>query len=142
MNHLIVRWQFLFSTLFQQSFVHWVRVLYTSHTSPLATATVDGLNITILHFAQRHSKDALSLCHYLPYPLKHLQQLSVKTLASLESQSIHHKISLYADDLLIYPQNPSSSLPTTINLINTTTISDNTNNCTKSTIPLAPNRIE
>ena len=62
-------------------------------------------------------KDVHSLPLYLLYLSNLLLQQSDKTIKGIITHNTHHKISLYADYVLLYLQDPANSLQETIKLI-------------------------
>lgn len=139
-----VNWTFLFSTLhkfgFGSSFIHWIKTLYTS---PLATVITNG--ISSQSFAlQRGTRQGCSLSPSLfaifiePLAAAIRQNPEIKGIRDITSQ---HKISLYADDVLLYLEDPYKSTQETFNTIsNFSKISNYTINWQKSTIlPLVGN---
>lgn len=138
-----VNWEFLRKEKkfgFGESFIHWVRALYTS---PMATITTNGLisqRFTLHRGTRQGCPLSPSLFAIFIEPLAAAIRQTIN-ITGIQTENTHHKISLYADDILLYLQNPSSSLPDTIRLINAfSKISDYTINWSKSTIlPLSPN---
>lgn len=139
-----VNWTFLIQTLqqfgFGESFIHWIRTLYTL---PKATVTTNGITSTTftLHRGTRQG------CPLSPSLFAlFIEPLAVAIRQNNKIEGIHvsgttHKISLYADDILLYLQNPEQSLRETFHIINNfSTISDYTINWNKSIIlPLSDN---
>lgn len=139
-----VDWTFLFATLgrfgFGESFINWIRVLYTS---PTATVVTNGLTSRpfTLHRGNRQGcplSPLLFLIYIEPLAAAIRQNTNIK---GIQTQNIEHKISLYADDILLFLQNPYPSLLETIKLIDSfSKISQYSINWNKSSIlPLHPN---
>lgn len=131
-------WRFLFSTLgrfgFGESFISWVKTLYTA---PSATVVTNGLtsHSFTLHRGTRQG------CPLSPY----LFTIFIEPLAAairqntlikgIQTPNLHHKISLYADDILLFLQDPPTSVQETIKLIDTfSKISEYSINWNKSAI--------
>lgn len=133
-----VNWKFLFSTLerfgFGESFINWIKILYTS---PSATVITNGLTSHIFTL-QRGTRQGCPLSPSLftifiePLAAAIRQNSYIKGIQTL---NMHHKISLYADDILLYLQDPPSSLQETIKLIDSfSNISEYSINWSKSAI--------
>uniref|UniRef100_A0A3Q1CLT5 Reverse transcriptase domain-containing protein n=1 Tax=Amphiprion ocellaris TaxID=80972 RepID=A0A3Q1CLT5_AMPOC len=139
-----VNWSFLFAVLhkfgFGESFIQWVSALYNS---PKATVTTNG--ITSQSFSlQRGTRQGCPLSPLLfaifiePLATAVRQNTDIKGICALESE---HKINLYADDILLYLQEPKTSVKEVFNLITTfSRLSDYSVNWSKSIIlPLTEN---
>lgn len=117
----------LIMLLLLELFTHCIKVLYTS-----AKATVT----TNEHFNWTRQGCPLSpslLALFIePIAAAIIQWIAIK---GFHTPNIEYKISLYTDSILLYLQDPLSSLKETCNLINTfSKISNCTINWTKSTI--------
>ena len=133
-----VNWTFLFTTLqrfgFGESFINWVKTLYTA---PSATVTTNGMisQRFILHRGTRQGcplSPSLFTIFIEPLAAAIRQNTNIKGIQTSKS---HHKISLYADDILLYMQNPQPSLLETFKLIDSfSKISDYSINWNKSSI--------
>ncbi len=132
-----VNWTFLFSTLhkfgFGESFIHWIKTLYTSPRATVITNRVTSPLFT-LHQGTRQG------CPLSPSPFAIFKPLAAairqnNLIEGIQDASSQHKISLYAVDLLLYLQNPSVSLQESFNIINNfSTILHYAINWSKSTI--------
>uniref|UniRef100_A0A3B3HSL8 Reverse transcriptase domain-containing protein n=1 Tax=Oryzias latipes TaxID=8090 RepID=A0A3B3HSL8_ORYLA len=116
-----VEWEYLFDTLDKfglgPDFINWIYLLYRSPTArirvngstsdiiPLSRGTRQGCPLSPLLFA-------LAL-EPLAETIRHHKNLSGVTLGKTE-----HKISLYADDVLLFITNPEDSIPNLISIIN------------------------
>lgn len=133
-----VNWNFLFAALekfgFGKSFIHWIRTLYSTPKASVITNDIISPSFQL----QRGTRQGCPLS-----PL--LFALFIEPLAAAIRQNdkimgfptnkINHKISLYADDILLYLQKPEKSLMEVINVINDfSKISDYTINWSKSII--------
>ena len=139
-----VNWTFLFYTLqqfgFGESFIHWIKTLYTS---PKATVTTNGITSSTftLHRGTRQGcplSPSLFALFIEPLAIAIRQNNNIHGIIV---KDVHHKISLYADDILLYLQSPQKSLQETLKIINCfSSISDYTINWNKSTVlPLSDN---
>lgn len=133
-----VNWEFLFSALkkfgFGESFLHWVKILYSSPLAQINTNGIISQRITLHRGTRQGCPLSPSLFTIFIEPLAAaIRQNGM--ISGINTQSINHKISLYADDILLYLVNPSSSLREAISLINSfSLVSDYTINWSKSTI--------
>uniref|UniRef100_A0A8C7ZH32 Reverse transcriptase domain-containing protein n=1 Tax=Oryzias sinensis TaxID=183150 RepID=A0A8C7ZH32_9TELE len=109
-----VEWSYLFFTLakfgFGDSFISWVKLLYAfpvasiqtngyrSEYFPLARSTRQGCPLSPLLFAIAIEPLAISL-------------RTLENYTGILRAKCEHKVSLYADDLLLYISNPSISIP-------------------------------
>ena len=115
-----VNWSFLFAVLhkfgFGESFIHWVSALYSS---PKATVTTNGFTSQSFTL-QRGTRQGCPLSPLLfaifiePLAAAIRQNTCIKGIHSSVSE---HKINLYADDILLYLQEPKTSLKAVFNLI-------------------------
>lgn len=114
-----VEWQYLFYTLekfgFGKNFITWVKLLYTNPTAsvrtnntyseqfPLHRSTRQGCNLSPLLFAIAIEPLAIAL-------------RSNPSITGVIRDGVEHKLSLYADDLVLYLSNISVSIPTMIDV--------------------------
>uniref|UniRef100_A0A3B1ID19 Reverse transcriptase domain-containing protein n=1 Tax=Astyanax mexicanus TaxID=7994 RepID=A0A3B1ID19_ASTMX len=142
-----VNWKFLFTTLhklgFGESFINWIKILYTA---PKATVNTNGV-ISQPFTLHRGTRQGCSLSPYLfsffiePLAATIQQNTNIK---GIKTPSMEHKISLYADDILLFLQKPDISIAETIQTIeNYSKISDYSINWSKSTVlPINMNRLD
>lgn len=133
-----VNWKFLFTTLqkfgFGESFINWIKILYTS---PSATVTTNGLTSQsfTLHRGTRQGcplSPSLFTIFIEPLAAAIRQNPSIK---GIETPQQTHKISLYADDILLFIQEPPTSIQEIIKTIQSfSKISDYAINWNKSFI--------
>ncbi len=133
-----VNWRFLFTTLqkfgFGESFINWIRALYTS---PTATITTNGLisQQFTLHNGTRQGcpiSPSLFAIFLEPLAASIRQDNNIKGIRSLSTE---HKIILYADDVLILLQEPHSSLQKCLSVIKSfSSLSNYSINLSKSTV--------
>ncbi len=116
-----VEWDFLFYVLekfgFGSKCRHWVKVLYTS---PVAAVCTNN-NLSPLFSLQRGTRQGCTLSPLL-FALV-IEPLAValrerSTIKGIHRGDIEHKVSLYADDMLVYLSHPLTSLPALIELLN------------------------
>lgn len=114
-----VNWSFLFITLqkfgFGESFISWIKALYTS---PTATITTNGLTLQqfTLHNGTRQGcplSPSLFAIFLEPLAASIRQNNNIKGIRSISTE---HKTILYADDVLIL-QEPYSSLQECLSVI-------------------------
>lgn len=115
-----VEWSYLFSTLDRfglgDSFVRWVKVLYTQ---PMASVVTNGLRSTNF-FVQRGTRQGCPLSPLLfAVAVEPLAEAIRRDplIAGLDLGGKSHKITLYADDVLLFMLNPSVSVPQLIQII-------------------------
>lgn len=117
-----LEWDFLFYTLkrfgFSTKFTSWIHVLYShplatictnnnlSSSFPLCRGTRHGCPLYSLLFALAIEPLAIVLC----------DNISIK---GIQRNNSEHKVSLYADDMLLYLSEPLSSLTQTLALLDT-----------------------
>ena len=97
-------------------FVRWVKVLYTE---PMATVLTNGLRSTNF-LVQRGTRQGCPLSPLLfPVAIEPLAEAirGDPLMAGLDMGEKSHKISLYADDVLLFMLNPSVSVPCLIQII-------------------------
>lgn len=117
-----VFWKYLFQTLkrfhFGPSFIKWIQILYSN---PQAAVKVSGF-LSNCFTLERGCRQG---CSFLPL----LFNIRIEPLAQLirDSTNIkgltisgeHHKLSLYADDVLLYLTEPATTIPHLKDLIST-----------------------
>lgn len=115
-----VEWGYLFSTLvrfgFGPKFISWIRMLYTS---PMAAVRTNN-NLSTYFELQRGTRQGCPLSPLLfavamePLALALRQNADIK---GIQRAGLEYKVSLYADDMLLYISQPLSSLPKLIALL-------------------------
>lgn len=116
-----VEWTYLFSTLsrfgFGDSFISWLKLLYASPVASVQTnnchseffslsrSTRQGCPLSPMLFAIAIEPFAISL-------------RSMQEYTGVIRAKVEHKVSLYADDLLLYISHPSISVPAIMNKMN------------------------
>lgn len=114
-----VEWPYLFYTLaqfgFGNTFISWIRLLYTSplasvHTNndfsdyfPLSRGTRQGCPLSPLLFAIAIEPLAVAL--------------RSSRMFGISRGGCEHKLSLYADDLLLFVSDPGSSIPVVLSVL-------------------------
>lgn len=109
-----VGWGYLFNTLerfgFGRKLISWIKLLYTT---PLAAVRTNN-NISTYFELQRGTRQGCPLSPLLfavamePLALALRQRADIK---GIQRAGLEHKVSLYADDMLLYLSQPLSSLP-------------------------------
>lgn len=115
-----VEWPYLSFTLDRfglgDDFARWVKVLYTE---PMAAVLTNGLRSTIF-VVQRGTRQGCPLSPLLfAVAIEPLAEAIRRDpfMAGLDVGEKSHKISLYADDVLLFMLNPSVSVPCLIQII-------------------------
>lgn len=111
---------FLFTSLnhfgFQSYFTNWIKTLYNSPTASVITNGIISKPFQLLRGTRQGCPLSPLLFALFIEPMAASIRQS-NHITGIQSKSHHHKISLYADDILLYITNPSSSLPSVHNLI-------------------------
>lgn len=116
-----VEWDYLFYTLnkfgFGPKFISWIRLLYSSPLDRVKTNSCYSPYFP-LHRGTRQGCPLSPLLFALS-----IEPLAIKLRAENRIQGIHragqeHKLSLYADDLLLYVSDPLGSLPHAFTIFN------------------------
>lgn len=115
-----VEWCYLFNTLerfgFGRKLISWIKLLYTS---PLAAVRTNN-NLSAYFELQRSTRQGCPLSPLLfavamePLALALRQRADIK---GIQRAGLEHKVSLYADDMLLYLSQPLSSLPKLVTLL-------------------------
>ena len=115
-----VNWSFLFTTLrkfgFGESLIHWIRTLYTSPKATIATNGITSPSFTLHQGTRKGCPLSPSLFAIFIEPLAAAIRQNSK-IKGIHTNNSQHKVSLYADDLLLYLQTPPTSLKETFNII-------------------------
>lgn len=116
-----VNWTFLFTTLrkfgFGESFIQWITTLYTSPRAAVITNGITSPSFTLHQGTRQGCPLSPSLFAIFIEPLAAAIRQNNK-IKGIQVNNSQHKISLYADDLLLYLQTPSQSLNEAFNVIN------------------------
>ena len=109
-----VEWGYLFYTLrqfgFGDAFISWVRLLYTS---PVASVRTNNVHSTYFPL-QRGTRQGCPLSPLLFALVMEPLATSIRHCADIKGilrAGREHKISLYADDVLLYVSDPLSTIP-------------------------------
>ena len=115
-----VEWGYLFKVLekyeFGPSFIKWIKILYASPTASVRTNLLRSDYFTLF----RGTRQGCSLSPFLfdlaiePLAVALRQQ---ETITGITRGQLSHKVSLYADDLLLYISDPLTSIPELISLL-------------------------
>lgn len=109
-----VEWKYLFRVLkefsFNESFINWIKLLYTN---PQAALLING-TISEAFSLERGTKQGCPLSPLLFNLVIEPLAVSIRMseeIEGIETESSSHKISLYADDVLLFLKNPTKSIP-------------------------------
>lgn len=115
-----VEWSYLFSVLskfgFGSSFISWIKILYSAPQSSVRTNNLISDYFT-LHRGTRQGCPLSPLLFNLaiePLALMLRTQLMVR---GITRGGVTHKVSLYADDLLLYLSEPENSIPAVLDIL-------------------------
>ena len=116
-----IEWGYLFAVLekfgFGPTFISWIHLLYTS---PKASVITNKLVSQLFHLS-RGTRQGCPLSPLL-FALA-IEPLSIKFRTAHNINGIHrmeteHRVSLYADDLLLYISDPVSCVPNIVTILN------------------------
>lgn len=116
-----VEWCYLFAVLgkfgFGSNFISWIRLLYTA---PKASVLTNKLSSHLFSLS-RGTRQGCPLSPLL-FALA-IEPLSIKfrtapDILGIQRLDTEHRVSLYADDLLLYISDPVSCVPNIINILN------------------------
>ena len=115
-----VEWNYLFMVLdgfgFGTSLISWIKILYTSPSASVRTNQIRSSPFML----QRGTRQGCCLSPFL-FDLA-IEPLAValriqQDIPGIVRNQIIHKVSLYADDLLLYISNPAESIPKLIDVL-------------------------
>ena len=115
-----VEWTYLFTVLQKfdlgPCFINWVKLLYSSPTASVLTNSQKSQPFNL----QRGTRQGCPLSPLL-FNLA-LEPLAIALrnspdISGIWRRGVEHKVSLYADDLLVFMSNPATSLPPTLSLL-------------------------
>lgn len=116
-----VEWDFLFSALsrfgFGSHFISLVKLLYAQPKASVQTNNMDSRPFS-LHRSTRQGCPLSPLLFALAIEPLAILLRSTKDYKGIVRGGIEHKVSLYADDLLLYISDPSLSLPKIMTMLN------------------------
>uniref|UniRef100_A0AAR2LWN9 Reverse transcriptase domain-containing protein n=1 Tax=Pygocentrus nattereri TaxID=42514 RepID=A0AAR2LWN9_PYGNA len=133
-----VNWKFLLAVLhkfgFGPSFINWIETLYSSPNARVRTNDLISQSFSL----QRGTRQGCPLSPSMfiifiePLAAKIRQNVNIK---GIQTENTDHKISLYADDVLLFLGNSQTALLKTITLIDKfSSVSDYSINWSKSTV--------
>ena len=133
-----VNWKFLFAALnkfrFGSHFINWIRILYSSPNACVRTNDQTSPSFSLQRGTRQGCPLSPSLFAVFIEPLAAAIRQD-RNIKGIQPQNIEHKISLYADDVLLFLQNSQTSLTHTITLINKfSALSDYSINWSKTTV--------
>lgn len=115
-----VEWEYLFYVLrkfgFGKQFISWVKLLYTS---PLASIKTNGMDSDYfpLFRGTRQGCPMSPLLFALAIEPLAISFRSNKHIIGITRNNIEQRVSLYADDLLLYISKPDISIPTVLSIL-------------------------
>lgn len=115
-----VEWRFLFEMMDRfglgSGFISWVKLLYSSPVASVQTNNVLSPSFR-LHRGTRQGCPLSPLLFAIAIEPLAIWLRSEEKFEGITCQGTVHKLSLYADDLLLYVSNPSSSLPVILEIL-------------------------
>ena len=133
-----VNWKFLFATLnkfgFGPNFIDWISILYSSPNACVKTNDQTSPSFSLQRGTRQGCPLSPSLFAIFIEPLAAAirQDIDIK---GIQPNGAEHKISLYADDVLLFLQNSQASVSRMFTLINQfSALSDYSVNWSKSTV--------
>lgn len=115
-----MEWEFLFVTPrkfgFRDGFISWIKLLYSN---PVATVITNGQQSQYFSLG-RGTRQGCPLSPLLFAVVIEPLAIAIRqadNFKGIERGGLHHKLSLYADDLLLYVSDPKSSFSFIINLL-------------------------
>lgn len=115
-----IEWNYLFATLekfsFGPKFISWIRLLYTS---PKASVITNKITSKVFPLS-RGTRQGCPLSPLL-FALA-IEPLSIKlqtstSISGIKRNNIEHRLSLYADDLLLYISDPMTCVPIVLDIL-------------------------
>uniref|UniRef100_A0A3B3HTW8 Reverse transcriptase domain-containing protein n=1 Tax=Oryzias latipes TaxID=8090 RepID=A0A3B3HTW8_ORYLA len=133
-----VNWKFLIATLnkfgFGKSFINWIKILYASPNARIRTNDQTSPSFNLQRGTRQGCPLSPSLFALFIEPLAAAIRQS-RDIEGIQTKNLEHKISLYADDVLLFTPNSQSSICQIISLINRfSSVSEYSINWSKSTI--------
>lgn len=113
-------WKFLFEMMDRfglgSGFISWVKLLYSSPVASVQTNNVLSPSFQ-LHRSTRQGCPLSPLLFAIAIEPLAIWLRSEENFEGISRQGTVHKLSLYADDLLLYVSNPSTSLPVILEIL-------------------------
>ena len=115
-----VEWSYLFTALqrfgFGDNFVSWIRFLYASPQASVCTNTSRSKTFPLSRGTRQGCPLSPLLFGIAIEPLSIALKME-RGFLGIQRWGTEHKVSLYADDLLLYVRNPSSSIPRILSIL-------------------------
>lgn len=115
-----VEWNYLFETLarfgFGKTFISWIKLLYSGPSAMVLTNNVYSKPFA-LHRGTRQGCPLSPLLFVLAIEPLALAIRSKSSIPGIVRGGIEHKVSLYADDLLLYMSSAETAIPSALNLL-------------------------
>lgn len=116
-----VEWAYLFAALkkfgFNEKFVSWIRLLYTSPKASVHTNDISSDYFSLGRGTRQGCPLSPLLFAISIEPLSIVLRSS-KFFKGIFRNGVEHKLALYADDLLLYVSNPVISIPDILSILN------------------------
>lgn len=117
-----VEWTYLFFTLrklgFSTSFISWIKLLYSSPYASVCTNSQRSKPFPLFRGTRQGCPLSPLLFALAIEPLSAALKLA-EGFQGLKRGGIEHRVSLYADDLLLYVCDPLTSIPHILSILNT-----------------------
>ena len=116
-----VEWSYLLFSLqqfgFSSNFISWVRLLYSSPYASVCTNSQRSTPFSLFRGTRQGCPLSPLLFALAIEPLSAALKRD-EGFRGIERWGVEHKVSLYADDLLLYVRDPLTSIPHILNLLN------------------------
>lgn len=114
-----LEWPFLWSVLqsmgFGKDFIHMVQVLYSSPSAQVLTGQLFSSPFPVTRSSRQGCPLSPSLFALSMEPLAQMIRMSV-SIHPISILGTEHKVSLFADDVLVFMENPIQSLPSLLSV--------------------------
>lgn len=115
-----VEWAYLFSSLqqfgFGAGFIYWIRLLYSSPCTSVCTNTQPSGSFPLFRGTRQGCPLSPLLFGTAIEPLS-IALKAEEGIKGIQRWGTDHKVSLYADDLLLYIRDPQSSIPRALSVL-------------------------
>lgn len=115
-----MEWGYLFFILgkfgFDSNFISWIKLLYSSPTASVYTNGIRSPPFSLQRGTRQDCPLSSLLFNLAIEPLA-IWLRSHNGFEGISRHGLVHKLSLYADDLLLYISNPAASLPPVLDIL-------------------------